>query len=84
MHLTVSQTSEGSIPSLGTVHGLGFKIKMYGNGRIVKNEGEKRKNNTRGHGHRCLAKIVCFLFFVILFSICYRHLIFRKRPKKLY
>jgi len=55
---------------------------MYGDGRIDKMK--KNKNNTLGYGYYGLACLfVCFLFFVILFSVCYRHLTFGKRTQKL-
>ena len=84
MHLTVSQTSEGSIPSLGTVHGFGFKIKTYSNGRIIKTK--EKRNNTRGHGHRYLARlflsVLCNSVFYMLYVICFKNFICE--PKLLY
>ncbi len=57
MHLTVSQRSEGSIPSLGTTTMMVMEEQKKGEEYIPY---EEKANNTGGHGYQALANLFVF------------------------
>jgi hypothetical protein len=75
MHMSVTQISKVSIPSLGSVHRPGFETKMYGNGRTVKNEGEKEKQYmctwSSMPRQDCLFSILCNSVLYMLSLSCF-------------
>ena len=82
MHLTVSQRSEGSIPSLGTTMMMVMEEQKKGEEYIPYEEKSQQYTWTWLSRPR---QFVCFLFFVTLFSLYYHHsvFLFRKRPVKI-